>query len=215
MSQDNKSAIKVKKKRRCLSISEKIDVIHELLRGEKNKAVCQKYNLKSSTVSTLWKNRGNIIAALTDTHTSTKKLRKCELADLDQALYDWFTTQSTAGVPINGPTLKLHAEKIAKCLGHDNFTCNNGWLGRFKFRHNIAYASVRGVTVERAERADQVDALRTLRFSDAFDLSRKNEDDEDEDDEEDDDEEDAEEDEWMPLDLSPTGRYYQKYSGNA
>jgi hypothetical protein len=52
--------------------------------------------------------------------------------------------QRNADFPINGPILKVQAEKFAKQLGHENFTCNNGWLDRFKSRHNILYAIVSG-----------------------------------------------------------------------
>jgi hypothetical protein len=52
--------------------------------------------------------------------------------------------QRNAGFPIKGPILKEQEEKFVKQLGHENFTCNNGWLDRFKNRHNIVYAKVSG-----------------------------------------------------------------------
>jgi hypothetical protein len=64
------------------------------------------------------------------------------LGNVDQALLEWFKVQRNAGFPINGPILKLQTEKFA--LGHENFTCNNGWLDCFKNRHNIVYAKVSG-----------------------------------------------------------------------
>jgi hypothetical protein len=76
--------------------------------------------------------------------TTNKKMRKCDLGNVDQALLEWFKGQRNAGLPINGPILKVQAEKFAKQLGHENFTCNNGWLDRFKNRHNIVYAKVSG-----------------------------------------------------------------------
>jgi hypothetical protein len=42
----------------------------------------------------------------------------------------------------HGPILKAQADKFAKQLGRENFTCNNGWLYRFKNWHNIVYAKV-------------------------------------------------------------------------
>jgi hypothetical protein len=36
------------------------------------------------------------------------------------------------------------AEKFAKQLRHENFTCNNGWLDHFKNWHNIVYVKVSG-----------------------------------------------------------------------
>jgi DNA-binding NarL/FixJ family response regulator len=44
-------------KRKCLAIREKVEIIQELERGEKNVEVCKKFNLSPSTVSTLWKTK--------------------------------------------------------------------------------------------------------------------------------------------------------------
>jgi hypothetical protein len=101
-------------------------------------------NLSPSTVSALWKNREAILSALENNLTTNNKMRKCDLGNVDQALLEWFKVQRNAGFPINGPILKVQAEKFAKQLGHENFTCNSGWLDRFKNRHNIVSAKVSG-----------------------------------------------------------------------
>jgi hypothetical protein len=67
-----------------------------------------------------------------------------EMITDNQALLEWFKVQRNAGFPINGPILKVQAEKFAKQLGHENFTCNNGWLVHFKNQHNIVYVKVSG-----------------------------------------------------------------------
>jgi hypothetical protein len=71
-------------------------------------------------------------------------MRKCDLGNVDQALLEWFKVQRNDGFPINGPILKVQAEQFAKQLGHENFTCDNGWLDRFKNRHTIVYAKISG-----------------------------------------------------------------------
>jgi hypothetical protein len=83
-----------------------------------------------------------ILSALENNLITNKKMRKCDLGNVDQALPEWFKVQRNAGFPINGPILKIQGEKFAKRLGHENFTCNNGWLHRFKNWHNIVYAKV-------------------------------------------------------------------------
>jgi hypothetical protein len=101
-------------KRKCLSIREKVEIIRELERAEKNVEVCKKCNLSPSTVSTLWKNKEAILSALKDNLITDKKMRKCDLGNVDQALLEWFKVQRNAGFPINGPILKVQAEKFAK-----------------------------------------------------------------------------------------------------
>lgn len=115
-------------KRKALSVSEKVAIVKELQSGEKNSAVCKKYGLSSSTVSTIWKNREVILSAFEKNLVNTKKFKKCEKEDIDKALLCWFKSQRDAGFPINGPILKIQAEKFAEKLGYSDFTCNNGWL---------------------------------------------------------------------------------------
>jgi hypothetical protein len=100
-------------KRKCLSIREKVEIIRELERGEKNVEVCKKFNLSPSTVSTLWKNKEAILSALENNLTTNKKMRKCDLGNVDQALLERFKVQRNAGLPINGPILRVQAEKFA------------------------------------------------------------------------------------------------------
>jgi hypothetical protein len=85
-----------------------------------------------------------ILSELGNNFTTNKKMRKCDLSNVDQALLEWFKVQRNTGLPINGPILKVQAEKFAKQLGHENFTCNNGWLDHFKNWHNIVHAKVSG-----------------------------------------------------------------------
>jgi hypothetical protein len=111
---------------------------------KKNVEVCKKFKLSPSTISTLRKNKAAILSALENDLTTNRKIRICDLGNVDQALLEWFKEQRNAGFPINGPILKVKAEKFAKQLGHENFTCNNGWLDRFKNRHKFVYAKVSG-----------------------------------------------------------------------
>lgn len=111
-------------------------------RGEKNTFVSKKYGLSPSTVSTLWKSKEAILSALDSNIPECKRRKTCEKSDVGQALLQWFKIQRDAGFPINGPILKIQAEKFASQLGHENFTCSNGWLDRFKNRNNIVYAKI-------------------------------------------------------------------------
>lgn len=45
---------------------------------------------------------------------------------------------------INGPVLKVQAEKFAIQLGNKDFVCNNEWLNCFKNRNNITYGKISG-----------------------------------------------------------------------
>jgi hypothetical protein len=71
-------------------------------------------------------------------------MRKCGFDDIDEALLEWFKVKGDAGFSINGPILKIQAEKFAMQLEHKDYSFSNGWLDRFKNRHNIVYDQVSG-----------------------------------------------------------------------
>ena len=50
---------------------------------------------------------------------------------------------TSKGQKLNGP--KEKAEDLAKKLGHTNFVATEGWLSRWKARHQIRYKQAHGV----------------------------------------------------------------------
>jgi hypothetical protein len=70
---------------------------------EKNAEVCKKFNLLPSTVSTLWKNKELILSALQNNLTTNKKMRKCDLGNVDQALLEWFKVYRMLVSPSTAP----------------------------------------------------------------------------------------------------------------
>lgn len=45
---------------------------------------------------------------------------------------------------ISGPMMKTKATSIAEALGKSNWECNEGWIARFKKRHNIIFKTLCG-----------------------------------------------------------------------
>jgi hypothetical protein len=56
---------------------------------------------------------------------------KCEFDDIDKELLEWFKVLRDTGFPINGPILKIPAEKYAMQLERKDYSCSNGRLKRF------------------------------------------------------------------------------------
>jgi hypothetical protein len=60
-------------KRKFLPVREKDEIIRELERGDTKVFVSKKFNLSSSTVLTLWKNKEKILSAFEKNLTTKKK----------------------------------------------------------------------------------------------------------------------------------------------
>lgn len=131
-------------KRKILSVSDKFKIIEELENGRSNSVVCKTHNLSTSTVSTIWKNRDKLRIAFEKNQSQVKKIRRCEKNDLDEALITWFKVKRSENIPINGPILKIQADKLADQLGYKGFICSDGWLNRFKNRHQIVFGKIVG-----------------------------------------------------------------------
>ncbi|XP_039747898.1 tigger transposable element-derived protein 4 [Pararge aegeria] len=59
-------------------------------------------------------------------------------------MLSWFNNQRQNNVPISGPIVKAKAEKFANQLGIIDFKASEGWLGKFKHRHQITYGKMNG-----------------------------------------------------------------------
>lgn len=131
-------------KRKAFSIEEKLDIVRKIECGAKIKDVSDELGLALTTVSTIWSQRTKIVAASQCESRERKKLRGATFNDLDSALLKWFTQARCDNVPVSGPLLKGKAEELAQLLAIEDFKCSNGWLDRFKKRHNINWGRVSG-----------------------------------------------------------------------
>ncbi|XP_051166595.1 jerky protein homolog-like [Leptopilina boulardi] len=79
---------------------------------------------------------------------SDKKLRKPKFDDLDQAMLTWFHQQRANNIPISGPIAKAKASSFAEELGIEDFKASEGWLDKFKQRHNTNYGKISGEAMD-------------------------------------------------------------------
>ena len=67
-----------------------MNIIQELENGNSNSTVCKQFNLKPSTVSTVWKNREIIKKLFEGKNVRLKRRQTCEKFELDKCLFEWF-----------------------------------------------------------------------------------------------------------------------------
>jgi transposase-like protein len=94
-------------KRKVLSVEEKVKVTREIKSGKKKVDLCREFGLVNSAVQTIWKNRDKIVSVLEQNGSRTKRLRKPERSDVDEALLKWFKQQRSENVPVSGPLKNL------------------------------------------------------------------------------------------------------------
>lgn len=75
-----------------------------------------------------------------------KKCRNSPYGEVELALWQWYKqiTSENPTVPIDGNCLKFQATIAAQKLRIDNFTPSEGFISRFKARHNIVCKVMHG-----------------------------------------------------------------------
>ena len=120
------------------SLNEKYLALKDLEKGLPNKDVAAKYEVPQNTVSTWLKNKEKIVKAHEAGSSCPKaqKLKTSKHENLGQALFKWFLAARRQDVPINGPILKTKAVTYTKELGLHDFRGSEGFVDRWKKRHN-------------------------------------------------------------------------------
>ncbi|NWV14372.1 TIGD4 protein, partial [Ptilonorhynchus violaceus] len=129
------------RRKKSISIEEKIDIISAVESGKKKADIAAKYGIKRNSLSSIMKNKEKVLEAFETLRfdPKRKRLRTAFYADLEEALMKWYRIAQCLNVPVNGPMLRLKANDFAQKLGHSDFKCSNGWLDRFKSRYGLVF----------------------------------------------------------------------------
>lgn len=74
----------------------------------------------------------------------SKRVKTPSFEQIDQKLYEWFASVCSKNLPISGPIIQTEAMKLAEKMNVNDFKASNGWLEKFKKRHDIVWKQVSG-----------------------------------------------------------------------
>jgi len=138
------AAASSRKKRKHLNLEEKVDLI---LYSEKHpelgtRAVAACYDIGKTQASDILKNKLHILTEFKSYGSTYKKYRKSKYADVNEALYDWYSESCSENNCPNGPQLVAKAKEIAASLDIPHFEGSSGWLFKWKKRYNVKKMSI-------------------------------------------------------------------------
>ncbi|GFS16963.1 tigger transposable element-derived protein 4 [Elysia marginata] len=129
-----------------LPLKRKIELIEAVESGKKQKVVADEFQIPANSNSTIMKRkqhyRQQFYSGQVDVNKQRAKLANHD--DVETELLKWFTETRGNNIPISGPMMKIKATSIAEVFGKNNWECNEGWLARFKRRHNIVFKTLCG-----------------------------------------------------------------------
>ncbi|XP_035207903.1 tigger transposable element-derived protein 4-like [Stegodyphus dumicola] len=151
-----------KRKLKILTVEEKVLLIREVEDNPsiKKKDLAVKYGIPPNTLSTILSNKEKILEHFSKSGTNLlcKKIKVCGFPDVEQALLTWFENHHKFNTefPVDGALLREKALEFGKILGHPDFMASNGWLERFKSRHNIYFQNMFGEAKQHPESVGEV-----------------------------------------------------------
>ncbi|XP_070550158.1 tigger transposable element-derived protein 4-like [Ptychodera flava] len=106
-------------------------------------SAAKKFGVSTSQVSRLVKAKQQIFDQFDTGNHNRKRQRAGKEEEVGSALFLWFQQKISQGARLSGPLLKQKATELAAAEGSE-FTPSDGWLSRWKSRHNIAYKKEQG-----------------------------------------------------------------------
>uniref|UniRef100_A0A3B3Q6Q4 HTH CENPB-type domain-containing protein n=1 Tax=Paramormyrops kingsleyae TaxID=1676925 RepID=A0A3B3Q6Q4_9TELE len=131
--------LSLKRKLDNQTLEKKYEIIQQLEKGTKPAHLSRQHGIPANTISG-WKKKADVIKQMYEKSVfdpERKRFRAAVHKDVDDALLQWFTNTRAKNLTVNGPLLMEKADILAAKLGHSDFKASQGWLDRFKKRHNI------------------------------------------------------------------------------
>lgn len=134
------------RKRKALSLKEKLDVLAKVDENPQKKRVdlARELCLPVSTLNTIVGKREEIQKNIQVFGAGVKQTRGAQHGKMEEVLLAWFREVRAAGVNVDGTVVRERADEIALSLGIEDFKASGGWLHRFKTRHGLSYKTVSG-----------------------------------------------------------------------
>ncbi|XP_062135716.1 tigger transposable element-derived protein 6-like [Drosophila sulfurigaster albostrigata] len=136
--------------RTTLSLKEKMEIIKaQEVEKTSVREIARRFNIGKTQAATILKDKSKIQSMLESGDWNINVKRQYlngKGRKLDVLCYEWFSkAQSESHIIISGPEIKAKAKEIASSLGIPNFTASNGWLYKWRTRHNISLKNLSGI----------------------------------------------------------------------
>ena len=128
------------RKRKILTLQERVKVVDRLEKGESARMIATSLAVGKTQIQAIASDKVEIKRRWQEGENGKRKYgkqRKCGYPDLDDAVWSWFCEARSRNIPMSGRLIQEKAAVLATAIGHDDFTASNGWLDRWKTRHNV------------------------------------------------------------------------------
>lgn len=135
------------KTRRLLTLKEKMQIV-EVFNSDKLtvRALAKRFQIGKTQAGEIIKKKEELTAKwhAGGNENQIRSFLKSEGLNIDKTCYEWFRKARNKSIPVSGPLIKAKAKEIAEHLGYKDFRASDGWLEKFRKRHNISFKAVSG-----------------------------------------------------------------------
>ncbi|XP_064633669.1 tigger transposable element-derived protein 6-like [Lineus longissimus] len=138
---------KPRQARRELQLQDKIKLIKAMdSEGKSCRQLAEMFDIGKTQVSTILKRKAEYLDAYEENAPTERKRLKVssELQGVDDLTWKWFQQARSHSLPVSGPMIQEKARQFALGLDKKDFKASNGWLEKWKIRHNINQATICG-----------------------------------------------------------------------
>ena len=148
------NADKQRKRRKNLSLGDKIDIIRRKDADVKlsDEKLAVEFGVERSTISGILRNKEKFLQLHADAKSSDLKKTRIQMArfySLEEILYKWFEGLRSQNIPVSQDLLKakaveLYNKAIEQGAQFPNFEASNGWLEKFQNQYDIRCKTITG-----------------------------------------------------------------------
>ncbi|EEZ99118.2 Tigger transposable element-derived protein 3-like Protein [Tribolium castaneum] len=124
------------------TLRQKIEVINVAEREHLSvRKLGERFNISKTQAAHIVKHKDNIRKRWQSGENLDQKKRKLknEAAQIDKMCFEWFVHARNQQISITGPLIKAKAKEIASDLQYHKFSASDGWLQKWRKRHNINF----------------------------------------------------------------------------
>ncbi|BFZ14341.1 hypothetical protein BsWGS_17380 [Bradybaena similaris] len=134
-----------KRTRVLLTLEERVKVIKRSKSGDSSRKLAADFKVGKTQILAILKGENDIIRRWEDGENGDRKVskvRKSTYEEVNSIVWDWFCNTRARNIPVTGKMIQEQAVLVATERGFDDFSGSNGWLDRWRTRHNVRFGSL-------------------------------------------------------------------------
>ncbi|XP_066153520.1 tigger transposable element-derived protein 6-like [Euwallacea fornicatus] len=138
-------------KKRFITLKEKIELINIAEKDNLSvRKLAEKFKIGKSQAAEILQKKEKFRKMWQSGDSLGQKLNRLKNVPqkIDKECLDWFSRIRSQNIPISGSLIKAKAKEIACKLKYEQFSASNGWLEKWRKRHNISFKSISGESAD-------------------------------------------------------------------